>query len=113
MRKKKLRNLLLRSGPQKNREKLEFITAIWTNKWEIKEFITAIWTNKWEIKEFITAIWTNKWEIKEFITAIWTNKWEIKEFITAMEYLREKLTWRIFSILLEFFLRKINYFMTR
>ena len=39
---KKLRNLLLRSGPQKNREKLEFITAIWTNKWEIKEFITAM-----------------------------------------------------------------------
>ena len=35
-------NLLLRSGPQKNREKLEFITAIWTNKWEIKEFITAM-----------------------------------------------------------------------
>ena len=40
--KKKLRNLLLRSGPQKNREKLEFITAIWTNKWEIKEFVIAM-----------------------------------------------------------------------
>ena len=42
LRKKKLRNLLLRSGPQKNRKKLEFITAIWTNKWEIKEFIIAM-----------------------------------------------------------------------
>ena len=42
LRKKKLRNLLLRSGPQKNREKLEFITAIWKNKCEIKEFITAM-----------------------------------------------------------------------
>ena len=38
----KLWNLLLRSGPQKNREKLEFITAIWTNKFEVKEFITAM-----------------------------------------------------------------------
>ena len=42
LRKRKLLNLLLRSRPQNNREKLEFITAIWTNKWEIKEFITAI-----------------------------------------------------------------------
>ena len=25
-----------------NREKLQFITAIWTNKGEIKEFITAM-----------------------------------------------------------------------
>ena len=31
-----------RVGPQKNREKLEFIIAIWTNMWEIKEFITAM-----------------------------------------------------------------------
>ena len=29
-------------GSPKNREKLEFITVIWTNKWEIKEFITAM-----------------------------------------------------------------------
>ena len=42
LQKEKLWNLLLRSGPQKNLEKLEFITAIWTNKWEIKEFITAM-----------------------------------------------------------------------
>ena len=52
---KKLRNLLLRSGPQKIAESWNLLLRFGQISGKLRNLLLR-WTNKWEIKEFITAM---------------------------------------------------------